>query len=195
MTNKSITLISFNRHKFSEYLHLFKSLPLKLHPLDASFKGLLHESGKTFTANAIEKVNSVNLVSTWSFAEDSGLEVDALNGAPGIYSRRYSGTDDDALNNQKLLKAMAQEKNRTARFKAVIALKDDAGQVITFEGVCHGHIHTVSEGTSGHGYDPVFIPAGYAKTFAEMTLLEKSNISHRHMAARKLVAHLREVVR
>ncbi len=191
MKNKPITLISYNRHKFTEYVHLFKPLPLKLDPLDPSFKGLLLEDGDTFTANAIQKVSQIPLDNQFVFAEDSGLVIPALNGAPGIYSRRYSGIDDAHANNRKVLKNMQSVTDRSAYFVAVIALKDLAGELHLFEGRCDGFIHTEEVGTTGHGYDPIFIPVGYAKTFAELGLEEKSRISHRHKAAKKLIEYLK----
>ncbi len=191
MKNKAITLISYNRHKYAEYQHLFKSLPLKLEPLDSSFKGLLLEEGETFEANAIQKVTQIPIENQFLFAEDSGLVIEALNGAPGIYSRRFSGLDDAHANNQKVLKLMENVTDRLAYFVAVIALKDPSGEITLFKGECPGYIHTVEAGTTGHGYDPIFIPIGYAETFAEMGTAEKSKISHRHRAALKLIEHLK----
>lgn len=191
MKNKTITLISYNRHKYAEYQHLFKSLPLNLDPLDSSFKGLLLEDGDSFEANAIQKVSQIPIEGRYLFAEDSGLVIDALNGAPGIYSRRFSGLDDARANNQKVLKLMENVTDRFATFVAVIALKDPAGTITLFKGECPGYIHTVEAGDTGHGYDPIFIPIGHAETFAEMGPVEKSKISHRHRAALKLIAHLK----
>lgn len=194
MKNNRITLVSYNRHKFQEYLHLFKSLPLKLEPLDPSFKGLLLEDGDSFEANAIQKVNQVPLQDQYIFAEDSGLMIEALEGAPGIYSRRYSGIDDARANNRKVLNAMKGIQDRSATFVAVIALKTPTGETTLFKGQCPGYIHTEEAGDTGHGYDPIFIPVGSAKTFAEMGPEAKAKVSHRQAAAKKLIQHLKTIL-
>jgi len=115
-------------------------------------------------------------------ADDTGLEVEALNGAPGVYSARYAGEECIAENNiQKLLKELDGVKNRKARFKTVAALIMD-GQVHLFEGIINGHILTEKRGADGFGYDPVFLPDHFDKSFAEMLAEQKNTISHRALA-------------
>lgn len=127
------------------------------------------------------------------FADDTGLEVEALNGQPGVYSARYAGESKDAgANMNKLLHEMAKINNRKARFRTVISLVID-GKEEQFEGVVEGKIIREKQGDSGFGYDPVFLPDGYSKTFAEMELHEKNKISHRGRAVQKLVKHLQTI--
>lgn len=146
----------------------------------------IEEDGSTFRENAIKKaVTSAKLSGCITLADDSGLVVDALEGAPGVYSARFAGphaSDDD--NNHKLLDMMhnVPEHQRTARFICVIAVALPDGKAKTVEGVCEGRIDTKHHGQGGFGYDPLFIPAGYSKTFAELTDDEKNMISHRGRA-------------
>jgi XTP/dITP diphosphohydrolase len=124
------------------------------------------------------------------FADDTGLEVDALGGAPGVYSARYAGTSKDPSDNIiKLLKELEGVEDRKARFRTVIALIYDNSEYF-FEGKVEGEIIKMRRGSGGFGYDPVFIAEGYDLTFAEMPLSEKNKISHRAMAMRKLIAFL-----
>ena len=126
------------------------------------------------------------LTGCWALADDSGLEVDALGGAPGVYSARYAGEQCSySDNNRKLLKELAGANGRSARFRTVIALSDSAGNVWTVDGVCEGSIAMTPLGSNGFGYDPLFIPSGYSKTFAEMAWEEKNRISHRGRALRQ----------
>lgn len=124
------------------------------------------------------------------FADDTGLEVDALSGEPGVYSARYAGPEGDAnANMKKLLMNLEGKSNRSAQFKTVIALYIDTSEM-AFEGICEGLIIEEPRGDEGFGYDPVFLPKGYDLTFAEMNSEEKGKISHRGRAIRKLVAYL-----
>lgn len=124
------------------------------------------------------------------FADDTGLEVDALNGAPGVFSARYAGTPkNEAANTEKLLKEMRGITDRKARFTTVIALCDEEGSQL-FRGVVQGEITHAPKGEKGFGYDPVFRPTGFDKTFAELTLEEKNQISHRARAVAQLLEHL-----
>src|SRR5690606_28190703 len=126
------------------------------------------------------------------FADDTGLEVDALNGQPGVLSARFAGEQrSDQDNMELLLSKLANQTNRKARFKTVNAWMD-AGETKIFEGIVTGTITENRTGTKGFGYDPVFKPGGYDKTFAEMELAEKNLISHRALAVKKLVNFLRE---
>jgi non-canonical purine NTP pyrophosphatase, rdgB/HAM1 family len=146
----------------------------------------IEEDGTTFRENAIKKaVISAELSGCITLADDSGLIVDALGGAPGVYSARFAGPDaSDDNNNRKLLGMLRNvpKDQRTARFVCVIAVASPDGRVQTVEGVCEGRIGTEHHGQGGFGYDPLFIPAGYLKTFAELTDTEKNMISHRGRA-------------
>ncbi|MDA8728877.1 non-canonical purine NTP diphosphatase [Flavicella sp.] len=124
------------------------------------------------------------------FADDTGLEVAALDGAPGVYSARYAGPENDAVKNMdKLLNELEKKPNRAARFRTVICLYLN-GRVHYFEGSCEGSISKEKSGCKGFGYDPIFIPKGFDRSFAEMTLEEKGRISHRGLAVAKLIQFL-----
>jgi XTP/dITP diphosphohydrolase len=123
------------------------------------------------------------------FADDSGLEVEALNSEPGIYSARYSGQRGDVVNMNFLLEKMQRMDNRNARFKTVISLIKDQ-QNYLFEGIIEGVLLYEPRGTQGFGYDPIFLPNGYDITFAEMDITLKNKISHRAIAMRKLITFL-----
>lgn len=142
------------------------------------------EDGTTFEANASKKaVEVAKATGHWAMADDSGLEVDALGGAPGVHSARYAGEPVDYhANNAKLLKAMDGQKNRRARFRCVLALSSPAGEVVTVAGSCEGRIIEEARGANGFGYDPLFVPDGHELTFAEMPDVEKNRISHRARA-------------
>lgn len=164
--------------------------------LVASLAGLgddteIPETGDTMEQNAMEKAYAVYLkYGKDCFAEDSGLEVDALEGAPGIYSARYAGLEKNAESNMDLLlENMRGEINRRARFKTVFALILD-GKKWLFDGQVEGMILDHRQGSSGFGYDPVFMPLGFNKSFAEMTKEEKNAISHRGIALRRMIAFL-----
>ena len=127
------------------------------------------------------------------FADDTGLEIDALDGRPGVMSARYAGEAKDAnANMDKILAELKNENNRTARFKTVISLVID-GHEIQFDGVVEGTILREKRGTKGFGYDPIFLPTGSERSFAEMDVTEKNEISHRGLAVKKLVAYLNEM--
>lgn len=151
----------------------------------------IEEPFNTFTANASAKSAEIfNLTGKNCFSEDSGLEVKALMGEPGVKSARYAGDQANAAQNvAKLLYKMKGMKDRHARFRTVISLQFNEQEYV-FEGVCDGSIVCQPAGTRGFGYDPVFIPVNSMKTFAEMTLEEKSRFSHRKIACDKLVLFL-----
>ena len=182
-----------NQQKLSEVQDL---LPPKIEVVtlkDIQCNEDIEETAETLEGNA--KIKSDHVKSNYGydcFADDTGLEVEALNGAPGVYSARYAGeeaTFDD--NVQKLLSAMKGVENRKARFRTVISLYLD-GKQLFFEGICDGFIEEAVSGTQGFGYDPVFRPNGSVKTFAEMDLNEKGLISHRGLAVKKLVEYLKD---
>ncbi|TRO66639.1 non-canonical purine NTP diphosphatase [Christiangramia sabulilitoris] len=149
------------------------------------------ESGDTIDENAILKAEYVkNNYGYDCFADDTGLEVEALAGAPGVYSARYSGEEkNDDANMDKVLSQLIDKKDRSARFKTVIALTLKGNQSL-FTGVCEGSILNEKRGNKGFGYDPIFLPKGYDKTFAEMNIDEKTKISHRGIAFRQLIEYL-----
>ena len=149
------------------------------------------ETEDTIKSNAILKAEYVLKNYGYNcFADDTGLEVKALNGEPGVYSARYAGPDCNAEDNmQKLLKALENKDNRQAQFKTVVALTT-LTKTVTFEGICRGNILTQKQGNEGFGYDPIFKPEGFNQSFSEMTLDEKSAISHRGKAVRQLITFL-----
>lgn len=181
-----------NAHKTEEVAKIlapnYKVLNLK----DINCLVDIPETGDTFAENATLKSSYVfENFGLDCFADDSGLEVEALNNEPGIYSARYSGIKDDVTNLQLLLKNMEGETNRRARFKTVISLLKN-GENHLFEGVIEGTIRTAASGTKGFGYDPIFQPDGYDITFAEMDMTEKNKISHRALAMQQLIEFLKK---
>ncbi|HHU50729.1 MAG TPA: XTP/dITP diphosphatase [Firmicutes bacterium] len=163
----------------------------------------VEEDGETFRDNAVKKATVVaKAVGEWALADDSGLEVDALGGAPGVYSARYAGLNhlgerDDQKNNEKLLTELVGVplSRRTARFKSVIALASPEGKVWTAEGSCEGYISLEPRGERGFGYDPLFYLPEYGLTMAELTEEEKNRISHRARAMEQFLRILTEVER
>ena len=154
------------------------------------------EDADTFAGNAAKKAREISAATGLpALADDSGLEVDALGGAPGVYSARYAGEPhSDAANNAKLLAALTGIANRTARFRAVLALADVTGslgsEVITADGTCEGTILTAPRGTGGFGYDPLFFAPELGMTFAEAGVGSKSELSHRARAMRAIKPQL-----
>ena len=177
-----------NPHKVEELapVLLATGLPLDLRP--ASAFGSFHpdENGATLEANAIIKAQAaLELSGEWALADDTGLFVDALDGRPGIYAARYAGPGCSFADNvRKLLRELdgVPEPRRGAQFSCVIALCRPGQPPLTFRGDCPGRIVTQPSGGGGFGYDPVFAPAGYEKTFAEIPAAEKNRISHRALA-------------
>lgn len=149
------------------------------------------ETQNTIEGNAIQKAEFIKEHYGYDcFADDTGLEVDSLNGAPGVYSARYAGEQRDANDNMnKLLTKLNDKNNRNAQFKTVIALHVN-NKVQTFTGICKGGIITTKQGEKGFGYDPIFKPKGYDKTFAQMDLSLKNTIGHRGKATSLLVDFL-----
>jgi XTP/dITP diphosphohydrolase len=152
------------------------------------------ETADTIEGNAILKANYVTEKYGYDcFADDTGLEVDALNGAPGVYSARYAGKQKDANDNMdKLLLELKDKSNRKANFKTVIALNLNGKQNL-FTGIINGKIIEEKIGTNGFGYDPIFVADGFEKTFAELSMEEKSTISHRGIAVKELILFLQKL--
>ena len=189
-----LLLATRNQHKTREFRELlgadFGVIDLTANPEIR----MPDETGKTFAENAILKASGVSRrIDRFVIADDSGLEVDALNGAPGIYSARYAGVKaDDAANIDKLLRELKNESKRSARFRCVIVLARAGEAIGTFEGVVDGTIVDLPRGTAGFGYDPIFQPAGCNQTFAEMPPELKNEISHRAKAVASLLKRLRD---
>ena len=182
---KTLFIATANAHKLGEIRAIFQ-VP-SLHILDMhDIPGLpdVVEDRETFEGNACKKATELAAATGhWTLADDSGLEVDALDGAPGVYSARYAGEPADyAANNAKLLRALDGLDDRRARFRCVIALSDPQGKTRTVDGTCEGRMALTACGGQGFGYDPLFIPEGDTRTFAEMTDEEKHARSHRGRA-------------
>jgi XTP/dITP diphosphohydrolase len=179
-----------NPHKLQEVRDILHGLPVELiTPDETSPLPEVVEDGRTFKENAVKKaVECARFTWEWTVADDSGLEVDALGGEPGVRSARYAGEDVSyENNNRKLLDALKDipKERRTARFVCVIALARPEGLVFVVEGECSGLISEEHRGEHGFGYDPVFYPAGHTKTFAELGPEIKNQISHRARALEK----------
>ncbi len=189
-----------NRHKLKEIAAILDDLQLDI-VSSADIKGLpdIVEDAPTIRENAIKKaVETARMANMLTMADDTGLEVDALNGEPGVRSARYAGeTASHYENNKKLLQAIhgVPYKKRTAQFRCVIALADTKGLVETVEGICNGIIIEAERGGGGFGYDPLFIPDGQVKTFAELSPDVKNRISHRAKAIQKAWASLSRYLR
>lgn len=180
-----------NKHKIEELQHLLKGT-IRLQSLkDIGCEEELEETGDTLAANAGQKAKYVHAkYGVNCFADDTGLEIEALKGAPGVYSAHYAGEERSAEKNMdKVLKEMKGMDNRTAIFKTVISLIINNKEYL-FEGIVKGKILTEKRGEKGFGYDPIFIPEGSDRSFAEMPLEEKNRISHRALAVQKLIAFL-----
>lgn len=189
-----LTLASNNQHKLDEIKA--KLIGSGIDILSLKESGIyeeLPETGNSLEENAYQKANRVySKFGLACFADDTGLEVEALNGEPGVYSARYAGEHASFKENiDKLLLALEGKTNRKARFRTVISLIIDATEY-RFEGVINGHIAEYPVGQAGFGYDPIFIPHGYEQTFAEMPATLKNKISHRALAIEKLVKFLKE---
>ncbi|NLB88874.1 MAG: XTP/dITP diphosphatase [Syntrophomonadaceae bacterium] len=189
---KKLLVATRNKGKLKELEELLSPLGIEVISLaDIPAIPEIEEDGDSFTANAIKKAQETSRLTGYTcLADDSGLVVDALGGQPGIYSARFAGENaSDEENNNKLLELMknVEAQDRTARFVCVIALADANGKIATVEGICEGMIGFTPQGENGFGYDPLFIPHGFNKTFAELSSEEKQQISHRGQALRKAI--------
>jgi len=190
---KKLVFATNNPHKLRELREILGEQFELLSLNDIGCADDIPETGDTLEANAAQKSFYI-----WDryhincFADDTGLEIDALNGEPGVYSARYAGEAKDARENvKKVLREMNGENNRTARFRTVISLIID-GKETQFDGIVEGEILTETRGDAGFGYDPIFLPEGKQKAFAEMEADEKNEISHRGRAVAKLVDYLKK---
>lgn len=196
--NNSLLVATRNRGKIAELAQLLAQPDLVLHGLD-EFPAVaeVEETGTTFAANAELKAREyAQATGLWALADDSGLEVSALHGAPGVYSARYGTPDlDDAGRVSYLLQQLTNvpAEHRQARFVCVMALAAPSGEIVFSDaGFCPGHVTTAPRGTGGFGYDPIFIPDGYTQTFGELPAAIKHNTSHRAQAVRLFHAWLSE---
>lgn len=185
----------FATHNSNKAFEIQKLLPEHFHVLtldDLNFFDEIPENEPTIEGNSAFKANFVfNKFNLNCFADDTGLEIEALKGRPGVHSARYAGEEKNADENMNLvLKELNQVSNRRARFKTIITLIIDGEQHI-FEGIVNGRIIDEKRGTNGFGYDPIFIPENETKTFAEMGLSEKNKFSHRARALEKMIAFLK----
>ncbi len=184
---KKIVLASNNKHKVEEIQSILKNIEIAT--LDEiGFTEEIDEIANTFEGNAMLKAVTVFDETQWPvFADDSGLEVEVLNGAPGVFSKRYAGTGNSEDNITKLLNELKEVKNRKAQFRTVLCFFDGKTEHY-FEGIVKGIIIYEKRGTGGFGYDPVFVPEGYDKTFAELGDQVKNTMSHRALAVQQFLA-------
>lgn len=190
---KKIVFASNNSHKLAELRSILGHRYEVLSLADINCHDDIPETADTFEGNALLKARWVKDRYGYDcFADDSGLEVYALGGAPGIYSARYSGatTDVAAANNAKLLRELSGADDRRARFRTAIALLTGDAEPVFFKGTVEGHILEAPRGEGGFGYDPLFVPEGWTRTFAEATGEEKNAISHRGRAVAALAEYL-----
>jgi len=191
-----LVFASNNPHKLEEAQAILGSSFPVVSPAALGFPGDLPETHETLRGNSIEKASAVwNLFQKDCFADDTGLEIDALGGAPGVHTARYAGEDKDpAANRRRVLKELEglPFEKRTARFRCVVSLIQD-GALSVFEGTCEGHIALQeSEGVQGFGYDSIFVPIGLDVTLAEISIEQKNDLSHRGKAMRMLQCHLQK---
>jgi XTP/dITP diphosphohydrolase len=189
-----IIFATHNQNKLLEVQALMPSHIKLISLKDLGFEEDIPETSGTIAGNAIQKVEFLkDRFKQPIFADDTGLLVEALNGEPGVYSARYAGEQKNSDDNMDLLlKKLTDNNHRAARFVTAIALNLGPCQVL-FEGICEGTILRERKGTKGFGYDPIFQPNGFEKSFAEMSLTEKGTISHRAKALLKLIDYLKEV--
>lgn len=191
---KRICFATNNKHKLEEVKQILEN---KIEIVSLEEIGCLDElpeTRETLEGNALQKADFVfTKYNIPCFADDTGLEVQALNGAPGVYSARYAGPQRNSEDNiTLLLKNLEGQTNRTAQFRTVITLLG-LGDMQNFEGVVKGSITTERNGSTGFGYDPIFQPHGHTRTFAQMTMDEKNALSHRGLAVKKLITFLKTV--
>lgn len=192
MNKLKLVFATNNKHKLEEVQAMLTNFEI-VSLADINCFEDIPETADTLEGNAILKANFITeKYGLDCFADDTGLEVEALNNAPGVYSARYAGEDNNSEENiKKLLNNLKNSQNRKAQFKTAIALNIQGKQFI-FEGICKGNILTEKQGNSGFGYDPIFMPEGFNRSFAEMNMTEKGSISHRGKAIEKLVTFLNE---
>jgi len=195
--DKIIVLATNNKNKVKEFKEILKDSPVQIKCLqDYGPLPEAVEDGETFDDNAYKKAfHYARVLGVPCLADDSGLVVDALDGKPGVYSARYAGGKaTDRENSDKLLREMEGKENRKAHFVCVLSLATPGGPALTYEGRCDGEITRERRGESGFGYDPVFFSPEFGKTFAEISMEEKSRVSHRGKAMAEFAAEIDKVL-
>ncbi|HUB66007.1 MAG TPA: RdgB/HAM1 family non-canonical purine NTP pyrophosphatase [Candidatus Methylacidiphilales bacterium] len=200
MDKKTLCIATRNRHKVEEMISALAPLwEVKCSADYPEFAMEIEETGDTFLANAtIKAVTTSQAITDYVLADDSGLETDALDGAPGVFSARYGGIPSSTeKNNAKLLGELARAgammpEQRKARYRCVLVLAKEGQALASFDGVCEGTIAPGPKGTQGFGYDPLFVPVGYVKTFGQLTAKTKASLSHRALALKKFIAWCKE---
>lgn len=193
-----IILATHNQHKYDEIKEILRELPIELVSLNEYPQiPVIEETGSTFVENAVLKARTVfEHTQQWTIADDSGLEVFALNGSPGIYSARFAGDQHNySENNRKLLNVLRNvpHPKRKAQFRCVAAIIGPGFKEV-MEGIVQGRIINELRGNKGFGYDPLFIPEGYDKTFAELSEEAKNQISHRALAFEKVKEVMKNII-
>ncbi|MDR3567238.1 MAG: XTP/dITP diphosphatase [Syntrophobacteraceae bacterium] len=198
VADQILVIATRNRGKSAEIKEMLADFPILVKDLN-DFGPIPEplEDGATFEENAYKKASfTAKVLGLPALADDSGLAVDVLDGAPGIYSARYAGPKaTDLENNAKLLDALSAETNRKARFCCVLSLAVPAGAALTYEAFCEGVILDSPRGSNGFGYDPLFLYPPLNKTFAEMSMGQKLGVSHRGLALRELKGEFEKVLR
>ena len=193
-----LVLATTNKGKLKEFKELLKDFPVEIRSL-ADFGPIpeVVEDGATFDDNAYKKAHfTAKVLGLPCIADDSGLAVEALDGAPGVYSARYAGEKArDVENTAKLLKDMERVANRKAAFHCVISIAVPSGPALTYEGTCEGELLTAPRGEDGFGYDPIFFYPALGKTFAELSMEEKNKVSHRGRAMAEMAAEFDQVLK
>ena len=188
---KDIMIATSNKGKVREYKSLLEPLGYAVHDLSELDPIEIDENGSTFQENALIKAKSIkDKCNMTVIADDSGLEIDALNKEPGIHSARYLEGHDYSYKNKVLLGRMKGKTDRTARFVCAIALCDETGDHL-FTGVMEGKINDQAAGDNGFGYDPIFLVEQFGKTSAQLTMEQKNSVSHRGIATRELLDYLK----
>ncbi|HEX8738428.1 MAG TPA: RdgB/HAM1 family non-canonical purine NTP pyrophosphatase [Pyrinomonadaceae bacterium] len=195
-----VVIATKNNGKVKELADILADLPVALRSLN-DFENISEpeETGVDFIENASLKAREyARQTGLWSLADDSGLEVEALGNAPGVFSARYAG--ENATNEERIEKLLGElektgDENRRARFVCAMAVADEAGEIrFVAEGVCDGRITKAPRGANGFGYDPIFVPEGFSETFGELSDDVKREISHRARASKKIIAYLRDFI-
>ncbi len=193
---KILVIATKNKNKLKEFQELLQGLDIEIKSLD-DFGPIPEaiEDGETFDDNAYKKaIHTARILGLPAIADDSGLVVEALDGAPGVFSARYAGEDaSDEENVEKLLRELKGKENRAAYFQCVLSIAVPSGPALTYEGRCDGVIIDERRGNNGFGYDPVFFFEEYGKTFAELTMAEKGAVSHRGKALAEVKAEKAQI--
>ncbi len=193
-----LVLATTNKNKIKEFQEMVKDFPIEIRSV-GDFGPIPEciEDGETFEENAYKKaLHTAKILGLPAIADDSGLEVEALEGAPGVYSARYAGESaTDQENCDKLLLELTGEENRKAAFKCVLSIAVPSGPALTYEGSCEGVILHEKRGESGFGYDPLFYYEPFNKTFAECNMEEKNKVSHRGKALAELASEFDKVLK